>query len=94
MDISNLSKPKILAALFNRAKPLGYGLIHYNPNHIMDEKEAEDLLSKRTFFDYLEGRLMKVELGGNELKTSSYNLDNGPNAAEDAIAEAFNLESA
>lgn len=91
MDISNLSKPKLLAALFNRAKPLGLGFMHYKPDHIMDETEAAGWLSERTYFDHLEGRLMKVELRGDELRTGLYNRYNGENAAEDAISEAFQL---
>jgi hypothetical protein len=89
MDISNLSKPAVLAALFNDAKPLGMGIIHYKRDHIMDESEAAQLLESQTYFDYLEGRVMKVDLSGNELRTSSYNRDNGENAAENAITRAL-----
>lgn len=86
MDISNLSKPKVFAALFNAAKPLGLGFLHYDPNHIMREQEAADLLKKQTHFDYHEGRLMKVDLGKDELDTRNFNRDNGEGAAEKAIA--------
>jgi len=92
MNISKLNKSKVLAALFNRAKPLGLGFIHYQPAHIMDEKEAEQMLSAGTYFDYVEGRLMKVDLSGDELNTSLYNRDNGPMAAEQAIEQMI-LES-
>ena len=92
MDISNLSKPKVLAALFNAAKPLGLGFMHYKPEHFMDEVEAAALLEKQTFFDYHEGRLMKVELDTDVLRTSGYNRDNGENSAENAIKKAFGLE--
>ncbi len=89
MNISNLSKPKVLAALFNAAKPLGMGFIHYNPAHIMDEAEAEKLLTQGTYFDYLEGRVMKVDLSKDDLYTALYNRDNGDNAAENAIVAAL-----
>jgi len=39
----------------------------------------------RLYFDYLKGRVMKVDLSKDELNTALYNRDNGPNAAEDAI---------
>lgn len=87
MDISKISKPKVLAALFNAAKPLGLGFIHYDPNHVMNEVEAAGLLQNQTYFDYHEGRLMKVDLSSDELRTSMYNRDNGENAAEDAIGQ-------
>jgi len=88
MDISKLSKPKVLAAPFNAAKPLGLGIIHYKPEHIMDEQEAAQLLESQQWFDYVEGRLMKVKITPDttELDTWMYNRDNGENAAENAIA--------
>jgi len=89
MDISNLPKPKVLAALFNEAKPLGMGFMHFRPDHVMDETEAAKLLEEQTFFDYHEGRLMKVDLSKDELLTSMYNRDNGQGAAEAAIERAF-----
>lgn len=91
MDISNLPKPKVLAALFNAAKPLGLGFLHHCPEHAMDETEAAELLAVDTYFDYLEGRLMKVNLSGDELNTWNYNHDNGENAAENAIKKAFGI---
>lgn len=89
MDISQLSKPKVLAALFNAAKPLGMGVLHYKKDHIMDESEAAQLLQNQTYFDYHEGRVMKVDLSKDELRTDSYNRDNGENAAENAITRAL-----
>jgi hypothetical protein len=85
MDITGLSKAKVLAALFNSAKPLGLGIIHYKVNHVMDEKEAAELLEEQTYFDYHEGRLMKVDLSEDEVRTSLYNRDNGEGAAEAAV---------
>lgn len=91
MDILNLSKPKILAALFNNAKPLGLGFMHFQPSHVMDETEAEQLLKTQSYFDYHEGRVMKVRLDGDTLNTELYNRDNGADAAENAIKAAFGL---
>lgn len=92
MDISKLSKAKVLAALFNRARPLGIGWLHYDPHHIMDEKEAEALLEKYNYFDYLEGRVLKVNFSGDKIDTSLYNRDNGQGAAEAVISELKNTE--
>lgn len=101
MDITNLSKPKVLAALFNAAKPLGLGYLQYNHHHLMDETEAATLLENQDWFDYVEGRLMKVSIVSQsrallygktettELNTSMYNLNNGENAAENALSQLF-----
>jgi hypothetical protein len=85
MDISKLSKAKVLAALYNNSKPQGMGFLRYNPKP-MTEEQAEELLKETTFFDYLQGRVMKINLKGDELYTRAYNRDNGEGAAERIIA--------
>lgn len=61
VDISNLSKGKVLAALYNASHPQGMGILHFNPAQ-MTEEEANGLLQQQTYFDYLMGRVMKVEI--------------------------------
>lgn len=84
MDISHLSKAKVLAALYNNARPLGMGFLHYTRDP-MTEDEAAELLKEYDYFDYLKGRVMKVRLRGDNLDTRLYNRDNGDGAAEAVI---------
>ena len=85
MDISSFDKSQVLAALYNRARAQGMGLIHYTPAN-MTQDEAQTLLDGgQTYFDYHKGRVMKVSLADNELDTHLYNRDNGIGAAEEAI---------
>jgi len=86
VKISHLSKAKVLAAPYNRSKPLGMGMLHYDPTP-MTEDEAKELLesSHSKYFDYLKGRVMKIDLSGEELDTYLYNRDLGQNAAENVI---------
>lgn len=49
------------------------------------------MLGTRTRFDYVKGRVLKVDLGKDELFTGGYNRDNGFNAAEDALAPLLPL---
>lgn len=84
VDISKVNKAKLLAALYNKSRPLGMGFLHYNPAQ-MTEQEAAELLKVQTDFDYLKGRVMKVDLSGDILETWCYNRDNGDNAAENII---------
>lgn len=87
MDISNLDKAEILAELYNNAIPLGMGKMHYEPIN-MTIQEAQKLLdSGQTFFDYVKGRVMKIDLSKDELNTRLYNRDNGNNAAENIISK-------
>lgn len=78
-------KAAVLAALYNNSRPQGMGFLHYDPTD-MTEAEAQALLDEgQTYFDYLKGRVMKVDLSGDELtRTDLYNRDNGPGAAEQA----------
>jgi len=85
IDISGIPKPKLLAALYNRARPLGMGYLHYTPED-MTEQEAAQLLENQTFFDYLKGRVMKVDLAKNEMYTGAYDRDNGEGACAAVIA--------
>ena len=48
--------------------------------------EAADLLERDTYFDYLKGRVMKVDLSGNELDPYLYDRDNGEGAAERVVS--------
>lgn len=85
MDIKGLDKAEVLAALYNRAKTQGMGILHYAPE-MMSKGEAQKILdSGQTYFDYLKGRIMKIELESEEVETRLYNRDNGPDAAESVL---------
>lgn len=86
VDISDLDKAELLAALYNNAMPQGMGFLHYDPKP-MTRDEAAQLLEKQKYFDYLKGRVMKIDLTDSKMWTAMYNRDNGPNAAEDVIAQ-------
>jgi hypothetical protein len=87
MDISKLDKADVLATLYNRAMPLGMGMLHYTPEP-MTREEAQVMLdeSRDKYFDYVKGRVMKIDLSKDELRTALFNRDNGPDAAENALA--------
>ena len=84
MDITNLDKAEVLAVLYNNAHTQGMGILHYEKKD-MTKEEAQEFLKQTTYFDYLKGRVMKVDLSGSELKTALYNRDNGQDSAENAI---------
>lgn len=85
IDISDLDKAEVLAALYNRAQPQGMGMLHYDPIP-MDAKEAQEILDSGShYFDYLKGRVMKVNLGADTFSSRLYNRDNGAGAAEQVI---------
>lgn len=85
IDIKGISKAAVLAALYNASRPKGMGFLHAKPGD-MSEAEAAKLLKEQTYFDYLRGRVMKVDLSGDELEERLYDRDNGYGAAYHAIA--------
>lgn len=84
INLSGLNKGEVLAALYNASKPLGMGFMHFDPAP-MQAEEAESLLKGQTYFDYLKGRVMKVDLSGEELDPYLYDRDNGQGAAQRVI---------
>ena len=81
-------KAKVLAALYNGSRPLGLGMMHFE-SAPMTEAEAEEILAERAdypSFDYLKGRVMKVNLSGESFEPRLYDRDNGEGAAARAVA--------
>jgi hypothetical protein len=86
MDISGLNKAEVLAALFNGSRQQGMGIMDKRGTLEMPPEAAQQVLDDSgTCFDYLYGRVMKIDLSGDELKTALYNRDNGHDAAEQII---------
>ena len=85
IDTSGFSREEILIALYNRAKPQGMGFLHYTPEP-MTLEQARELLEVSTYFDYVAGRVMKVDLSRNDgFDERLYDRDNGFGAAQYAI---------
>lgn len=84
INIKGLSKGKVLAALYNNSKTQGWGVLHFTPEN-MTENEASKLLKEQQYFDYLKGRVMKVDLSGDEFDPWGYDRDNGDGSAQAAV---------
>jgi hypothetical protein len=89
ISLIGLDKGEVLAALYNASKPLGLGALHFRPT-AMSPAEARELLAEHSYFDYLHGRVMKVDLSGDTLRAHLYDRDNGDGAAHRAIAHLLN----
>lgn len=87
IDVSHLSPAAVLAALYNASRPQGFGIMHFTPEN-MTEEEATAILGgrKSARFDYLKGRVLKVEINGRDVDPYLYDRDNGAGAAERAIS--------
>ena len=86
INIEGLEKAEVLMVLYNRAKTQGLGMLHYTPDP-MTKEVAVTLLEKGTYFDYVQGRVMKVNLKSDiEFEEYLYDRDNGDAAAASAIS--------
>ena len=84
--LNKVTREAALAALFNRAKTQGLGVLQYDKNHVMTEQEAGLVLMNGDYVDYLEGRVIKVDFGNPyEIDTTLYDRDNGKDAGEAAV---------
>ena len=99
IDISDLNEATVLAALYNASRPLGMGMLHFTPEPMAAE-EAAELLAQYRSFDYLKGRVMKIDFfdskreereGFNEpgkmRGARLYDRDNGEGATERVLSE-------
>lgn len=85
IDISKMKKEYVLQKLFNSSRAQGMGFLQ-NHEEPMTSDEAKDLLDDgQNYFDYLRGRVMKIDLSGDVLRTDLYDRDNGQGAAASAL---------
>ncbi len=87
LNIEGLDKAEVLAALYNGSKKQGMGFLDARGQKQMSMAEAKAHLHQSQYFDYLHGRVMKIDLSTDELETRLYNRDNGEGAAEKIISE-------
>lgn len=93
VSYNGLTKAEVLCALYNNAKCQGYGVLHFRSGDLNIE-EAEHLISLATYYDYLYGRVLKIDLSGDEaFEEWLYDRDNGEGAAQRAIDDYIATKS-
>lgn len=88
ISIEGLDKAAVLAALFNGSRQQGMGFMNAGGQQPMTIEKAQAVIDRCNgdlYFDYLGGRVLKVDIGGNMLQTHLYNRDIGDGAAERII---------
>lgn len=92
INIANLSKVAVFRALYNNARVQGLGVLHATDEDMTLEQAAEEFGDG--VFDYHRGRVMKVDLRGDELRVRAYDRDNGEGAARRALYDLLPQEAA
>jgi hypothetical protein len=85
IDIAGLDKAAVLAALYNAARPQGMGFMQYDPAPMTVEAAQTIVGVGRLYFDYLVGRVMKVDIAKDQIDPWGYDRDNGDGAAKVVI---------
>lgn len=88
VDITGLTKAEVLAALFNATAPGGMGFLQaVSGPKVMTIEDAEEILaSSMTYFDYVYGRCLKLDLSqDNSFDPWGFDRENGQGAAQKVI---------
>ena len=93
VSIEGLEKHDVLAALYNAAAPQGLGFLQASSEPLTGQ-QARHYLSTTTYFDYLNGRPLKVNLDGDSFEPWGYDRDNGGEGAAAKVIEALRAGSA
>lgn len=83
VDIKGLEKARVLKALYDHSHPQGLGFLQAGKTVTLEE--CAKLLEENTYFDYLGGRVLKVDLSKDELDPRLYDQDCGEGAAQRAV---------
>lgn len=94
MDITGLSKARILRALYNHTNLIAPMAIFTGQSRSenMSVEEAQRIIDDRgsnLYFDYLHGRMIKTDIAPNVLDLRLYDRDNGQGAGETVILDEF-----
>lgn len=93
VNIKGLDKAEVLLALWNSSRMQGMSFLGYN--HEMTLKYAQECVEQarqtgitgeeEIYFDYLNGKVMKIDLAPDEIDPRLYDRDNGDGAAQTTI---------
>lgn len=90
IDIKGLDKAEVLLALYNNSCYLGFSFLDAVTSYTIEDARKDIENNPSCYFDYLHGRVLKVDISGDEFSSMLYNRDCGEGAAEEAIAELIN----
>ncbi len=98
VNIAGLGKAAVLAALHNATRAIGFGKLHdigrdmtaeeaaFFINEGDDHREFDAITKRpRLYFDYVQGRPIKTDIGSDEFDPWLFDRDAGDGAAEKAI---------
>lgn len=91
IDIKGLKKAVVLKTLYDHSRVQGLGFLQAVPEGTVTISHCEELLKDYKYFDYLYGRVLKIDLSKDELDERLYDRDNGSGAAQRAIDSIYQM---
>ena len=88
VDITGLNKAVVLKALHDNSKAQGMSFMHLRELSLSDCQSIID--GGTRYFDYLAGKVIKVDLTEDSFNPSLYDRDNGDGAAQRAVNSIVN----
>lgn len=85
IDITGLDKAEVLHALYHRSHVQGLGILQAIPAYTVEDARRDLDEQPGYYFDYLHGRVLKVDLSKDSFDSWLYDRDCGECAAEEAI---------
>ena len=85
VSIKGLDKAKVLKALYDNSHVQGMGFMHAVPEGVVTVRRCRELLEMNTYYECLFGRVLKVDLSGDEFDERLYDRDCGEGAAQRAV---------
>lgn len=87
IDIKGLDKAEVLLALYNGSHCQGLGFLQAIDTYTLEDAKRDFKENSYGYFDYLHGRVLKVDLSGDSFDSRLYDRDCGEGAAATAIDE-------
>lgn len=87
IDIKGLDKAEVLLALYNGSHCQGLGFLQAIDTYTLEDAKRDLKNNNYGYFDYLHGRVLKVDLSGDSFDSWLYDRDCGEGAAARAIDE-------
>lgn len=95
INIAGIDKSALLQALHAKSKAQGMSYMHDKGDLTL--QQCQEILSRCPviegkvfmYFDYLAGRVMKVNISGETLDPYLYDRDNGPGAAQRVVDSLY-----
>ena len=93
IDIKGLDKAEVLKALYDHSHVQGLGFLQAVPDGTVTVEHCRELLEKETYFDYLYGKVLKVDLRHDEFAKQMINNADVVLRTDKLIAEGKLRES-